>query len=105
MAYGLKYQLFKLKRLKEFKNIIELYKNNKEFIINQPIKILVTGKGRVSKGCEELLNSFGIKKISIDEFIEKNKHPTYSVIDPSNYYISKENGSFNKKDFTIIQKL
>ena len=100
MAYGLKYQLFKLKRLKEFKNKFELYKNNKEFIINQPIKILVTGKGRVSKGCEELLNSFGIKKISIDEYIDtKYKHPTYSIIDPSNYYISKENGSFNKKDF------
>tara|TARA_B100000029_G_C17580754_1_gene959584 strand:- start:275 stop:1468 length:1194 start_codon:yes stop_codon:yes gene_type:complete len=100
MGYGLKYKLFQLKRLKEFKDTKDLYVQNQNLNLRYPIKILITGKGRVSKGCEELLRSFKIKKIKVNEFLKKKfKYPTYTIADASDYYKSKKSKPFNKKEF------
>ena len=37
-----------------------------------PIKIAVTGGGRVAKGAMEILNGLGIRRVTAAEFLDQN---------------------------------
>ncbi len=66
-----------------------------------PIKIVVTGNGRVAKGAVELLETMGIKKVSVDEYL-CNEHfdkPVFVQIDVDQYNRHKEGKSFNMHHF------
>ena len=100
MGYGIKNGNFKLKRLNKFHSVKRLYNQNRKLKIREPFKVLLTGTGQVSKGSEELLKSFKIKKISVQDFLKKRfKIPTYTVVSSSNYYEHKNKKEFNRSDF------
>ncbi len=68
-----------------------------------PAKIALTGDGRVAGGAEEMLAAFGIRKVTVEEYLEKEYFsvPVYVQLDPSLYNRSKLRTRFNLKHFFL----
>ncbi len=97
LTYGKKFNLFNLKPAHKCKyfNSLELKK-----IKLPPIKILVTGKGRVGKGVCELIDMIGVKKVNINDYLSINyDFPVYINIDFLDYYERKDGLPSSEKDF------
>ncbi len=67
-----------------------------------PIKIVLTGGGRVAKGAKELLDLAGIKEVDKEVFIYQTfNEPVYVQLDVEDLYLKENNteGSFDQMDF------
>lgn len=66
-----------------------------------PVKLLVTGNGRVSKGSIELLEKMGIRKVSVEEYFQQEKFdvPVYVQIDVDQYNKHKDGKPFDMNHF------
>lgn len=98
-AYGLKFDLFNLPKAENLKDqqalIDELNK-----VRLPPIKILLTGRGRVGNGAKEMVDAMQIKKVTVaDYLIESFNEPVYCQIDASEYNKRKDGVRGNKADF------
>ena len=84
-TYGLKYDLFQLPKAQELedkKALIEKLNN----VQLPPIKILLTGTGRVGNGSKEMLDSMNIKQVNVDAFLHQQfDEPVYVQIDVLDY--------------------
>lgn len=99
LTYGKKYNLFALRRASECFDINDL-KIELRKVSLPPIKIILTGGGRVAKGAMETLDSAGIRKVSPGDFIAKTfLEPVYVQISSSDYHVRKEGGEFNREEF------
>lgn len=69
--------------------------------INTPnLRIVLTGKGRVSKGSREILNYLNIKEVSPKDFLTKSfKEPVFCNPDIHDLYALKSGGFSNKQDY------
>lgn len=99
MAYGKRTGAFQLERVnsnKNFQHLVHTY-----FGLNlPPIKIVVTGSGRVAHGVLEVMNLLGIHEVEPEEFLEKEfKYPVYVHLKGSNLYVHKTKGTYNRTDF------
>ncbi len=98
-AYGLKFDLFNLPKAEELEDqkalIVELQN------ISLPnIKILLTGRGRVGNGAKEMLDAMGLKKVTVEDYLEEQfEEPVYCQIDASDYNKRKDGVRGNKADF------
>jgi len=65
------------------------------------VRIALTGDGRVAGGAEEMLNVFGVRKITTDEYLQRNQFdgPVYTQLDPSKYNIHKSGKEFILQHF------
>ncbi|NPA67081.1 MAG: alanine dehydrogenase [Chlorobi bacterium] len=94
IAYGKKYNLFDLKRAKDCLDIKEMFSELKRIKL-PPVKIVITGGGRVAGGAEEVMKEAGITKISPEDFLNPEKtfdYPVYAQLDPQ-YYVKRKDGS------------
>lgn len=66
-----------------------------------PVRIAVTGDGRVAGGVEEMLNAFGVKKVTIEDYLSFSnfKAPVYTQLDPSKYNINRNGQVFELRHF------
>jgi hypothetical protein len=65
-----------------------------------PIKILVTGKGRVGNGIKEMLLASGIDEVSAKSFLNKSfPTPVFTQIDVTQYNKRIDSKEATKKDF------
>jgi alanine dehydrogenase len=66
-----------------------------------PVKIALTGDGRVAGGSEEMLKAFGILKISVEEFLSSGQtdKPVYVQLGPDQYNRHKSGLSFDLHHF------
>ena len=65
-----------------------------------PIKIAVTGNGKVSHGIMEILNGMKAKKVSIEHFLtQKYDIPVYTQLEVMDYYKRKDGVEATKADF------
>ena len=91
LAYGEKSKNLKLDRLSKFKDFKNLKNVIKKIRINEPIKILIIGNGKVAEGVTLLLDLFKIKNISTNKYINhKSSFPVYCQLKVTDY-IKKEN--------------
>lgn len=98
-TFGLKYQLFKLLKATHLEDLKALFNRASEIQL-PPIKIVLTGCGRVGNGAVEVLEKVGVKKVSIDSFLKDTfEQAVYCQIDVMDYNerIDGEEGS--KIDF------
>lgn len=98
-AYGLKtrsYELPKAGTLSDQQALIhELQK-----LKLPPIKVLLTGRGRVGSGAKEMLDGMGMKKVAVQDYLSKDfPYPVYCQIDASFYNKRKDGTRGNKEDF------
>lgn len=88
-----------LKRAKDLKDYYEL-KYQYRGLKLPPIKIIVTGTGRVGKGAVEFLHEIKMKEITKDAFLnEKFNEPVFCVLDSDALYDRKSDNGFDRLEF------
>jgi saccharopine dehydrogenase (NAD+, L-lysine-forming) len=98
-AYGKRNNLFHLKRAYECHSYEELLHEYRHIKL-PPIKIAVTGTGRVAKGVYELLEKLHLRMVSVQDYLTKDfDEPVYVVLNTSQLYKRKDNGWFLRDDF------
>jgi alanine dehydrogenase len=107
-ALGVKYELFNLPAAETLENKEALVKRLKSKFM-PPVKIALTGKGKVGQGAKEILDAVKVKQVSVEDFLgKKYDHPVYVQLDVLDYN-KKINGQkaevnedffTNPKDFT-----
>jgi saccharopine dehydrogenase (NAD+, L-lysine forming) len=99
MAYGKRTGAFDLGRvydIKDYRNLIHTYFGLKL----PPIKIAVTGSGRVAHGILEIMNLMDVQEVEPDEFLTKKfDYPVYVHIKGSDLYLHRETKKYSRDDF------
>jgi saccharopine dehydrogenase (NAD+, L-lysine-forming) len=99
MTYGMRYKTFTLRRAFECFDINDL-KIELRKVQLPPVKIVLTGAGRVARGAMETLDTAGIRKVSVDDFLNKQfDGPVYVQLSSADYHVRKEGGHFNRDEF------
>ncbi|WPP48239.1 NAD(P)-dependent oxidoreductase [Catalinimonas niigatensis] len=98
-TYGKKYNLYHIRRAKDCYDLEDV-KTEYSKIKLPPIKIALTGAGRVANGAMEVLNGIGIRKVTPQEYLEeKFDEPVYAQLFVTDYNVKKGGGSFTRKEF------
>jgi len=98
-AYGQRNKLFNLKRAHECHDMDEFFAELMKITL-PPIKILISGGGRVAHGAMETLAPMAIRKISPQKFLQQNfDYPVYTQIDPWHYTKRKDGGLWDLENF------
>lgn len=99
LTYGKKNNLFSIRKASECFDINDL-KIELRKVILPPIKIILTGGGRVAKGAMETLDSAGIRKVSPKDFLNNTfNESVYVQIGSADYHVRKQGGLFNRDEF------
>ena len=101
IAYGNKTGNYQLKKADQCHDLTELNEELEKVRLNNDIKILITGGGRVAHGAMEILDKVaGIEKITAQQFLTKEyDHPVYAQIDPWDYLERNDGFPFDFKYF------
>ena len=98
-AFGLKYKIFNLPKAEKLPNQEALIAQLKKPFL-PPIKIVLSGKGKVAMGAKEMLDGMKIKEVSVEDYLSTTyTYPVYTMIDVKDYNIHKDGSAFDKKDF------
>lgn len=98
-AYGNRTGAFTLSRVyqqKSFKDLIHTYFGLKI----PPIKIAVTGSGRVAHGILEIMNLMGVHEAEPDEYLSRDfSYPVYVQLKGHDLYEHAENKTYSREHF------
>lgn len=84
-TYGLKFKSFDLPRASALHDQKMLISELKKIDL-QPIKVLLTGKGRVGNGAKEMLDGMQMREVSSEDFLTQTfNEPVYTQIDVLDY--------------------
>ena len=99
MAYGNRTKEFKLSRVKEVKDYMELV--HTYFGLKLPnIKIAITGSGRVAHGILEIMNLMDVQEVEPDEYTSRAyAYPVYVHLKGGDLYRHKTNNTYDRNDF------
>ena len=99
MAYGNRTKEFKLSRVKEVKDYMELV--HTYFGLKLPnIKIAITGSGRVAHGILEIMNLMDVQEVEPDEYTSRAyAYPVYVHLKGGDLYRHKDTNSYDRNDF------
>jgi len=98
-TFGLKSDSFCLPKAETLHDANAL-KGEMQKIKLPPIKILITGKGRVGSGIKEMLLAAGIEEVSAKSFLYKSfPNPVFTQIDVTQYNKRIDGKEATKKDF------
>lgn len=87
LAYGKRYNLFSLKPANTLQHYKPDLENELKSIELPPMKIVMTGSGRVASGAIEILECLNIKKVSPEDFLNKEfSEAVYTQLSPKEYY-------------------
>ncbi len=99
MAFGERTGTFRLPRVfkqKDYRELIHSYFGLKL----PPIKIAVTGSGRVAHGILEVMNLMDVQEVEADEYLENTyTYPVYVHLKGSGLYRHKTTGTYKRNDF------
>lgn len=99
LTYGKRFNLFSLRRAFECFDVNDLKLELRKVTL-PPIKIVLTGTGRVAKGAMETLDTAGIRKVGPYDFLQKTfEGPVYVQLGSADYHSRKEGGHFNREEF------
>lgn len=99
-AYGLRNRLFELTPAWLCNNLNEML-HHLEQINLPPVKIAVTGDGRVASGVTELLNHANFQSLSPERYqlIDKPAFPVFTQLSPQYYVKRKDGNEFGRMHF------
>jgi len=98
-AFGIKFGLFSIPKAETLSGKEELVAKLKRTIL-PPIKVVLTGCGKVGNGAKEILDAMKMKQVSVENFLSKKySEPVYVQIDVLDYYKRKDGKSLGKNDF------
>jgi alanine dehydrogenase len=98
-AFGIKFELFTLPKAETLSGKDELITRLKRQTL-PPIKIVLTGHGKVGMGAKEILDGMKIKEVSIENYLTKiYSEPVYTQIDVLDYNKRIDGQPSTKEDF------
>ena len=98
-AFGTKFDLFKLPKAETLEHREDLINRLKRITL-PPVKIIVTGNGKVGNGITEMLDAIKIKKVTVENYLTKNySDPVYCQITVLDYNKRKDGKPSEKYDF------
>ncbi len=98
-TYGLKNNLFFLPKAQTLHDQQELITELKKIKLPN-IKIVLTGKGRVSNGAKEMLDAMGLKEVGVGDYLQKEfEKAVYTQIDVLDYNKRKDGKVIDMYDF------
>ncbi|MBE9467568.1 MAG: alanine dehydrogenase [Bacteroidetes bacterium] len=99
IGFGKRTGLFSLKSAHDCHDMKEMFSEVEKLKL-PPVKILISGGGRVAHGAMETLAPLNIKKVTPDEFINKTfDEAVFCQIDPWDYAKRKDGGKFDLQNF------
>lgn len=99
MTYGQRTGLFDLIRMNECLDYAEARKVYKKMKW-PPMKVVLTGTGRVGKGAALVLQDMGLQEVEPDAFLnEEYKEAVFTVLACADYAARKDGKPFQKQDF------
>jgi saccharopine dehydrogenase (NAD+, L-lysine-forming) len=99
MVYGNRSGAFQLGRVHEHRTFRKLMHTYFGLVI-PPIKIIVTGSGRVAHGALEIMNLMQIREVEKEEFLAREfTYPVYVHLKGSDLYCHKVTGNYNRAEF------
>ncbi len=99
LTYGKRFDKFQLRRAYECFDINDLKLELRKVQL-PPVKIILTGAGRVGKGAMETLDSAGIRKVNPQDFLSKTfDEPVYVQLSSADYHIRKDGGGYQRQEF------
>lgn len=98
-TYGKKTALYDIKRASACRDLSELKAELKKVQL-PPIKIVVTGSGRVGSGVKEILSLLNIPEVETHEFLHLYfEEPVFTVLSSSDYNRRKADGGYDREEF------
>jgi len=98
-AFGIKFELFNLPKAETLTDKAALVERLRRPML-PPIKIVLTGHGKVGMGAKEILDDMKIKQVSIEDYLTKTfDKPVYTQIDVLDYNKRKDGTIATKEDF------
>jgi alanine dehydrogenase len=98
-AFGLKFELFKMPKAETLSGKDALITHLKRLVL-PPLKIVVTGTGKVGNGAKEILDAMKIKEVSVENYLTKNfTQAVYTQIDVLDYNKRKDGQVLDFTDF------
>lgn len=98
-GFGIKFDLFNLPKASTLKGKEALVEKLRRITL-PPVKIVLTGTGKVGHGAAEILDAMKIKKVSVDNFLTKiYSEPVYTQIDVLDYNKRADGAQATKQDF------
>lgn len=98
-AFGIKFELFKMPKACTLNGKEDLVRQLKRLIL-PPIKIVVTGKGKVGGGIQEILKAMKIKEVSAENFLNKNySSAVFTQIEVLDYNKRLDGTTIDTNDF------
>jgi len=98
-AFGQRYRLFDINRAKDCFDLEELQPQFKQVKL-PPVKIALTGGGRVSKGAMEVLFALGIRRVSPAMFLSQQfPEPVFVQLNARDYHVHKQGNLFSRLEF------
>ena len=99
MTYGIRtgaYNIGRVGDVKDYRELIHTYFGLKL----PPVKIVVTGSGRVAHGIVEIMNLMDVQEIEKDEYLSREfDYPVYTHLKGADLYEHQLNGNYSRNDF------
>ncbi|SKB62512.1 Alanine dehydrogenase [Salegentibacter holothuriorum] len=96
---GLKENLYNLPKVESLPDLDAMLAELDKIKV-PPIKILLTGAGKVARGAKEVLDHLNIKRLDVDEFLQfEGKKPVYCNIDVLDYNRRKDGSTGSQVEF------
>nr|WP_090257605.1 NAD(P)-dependent oxidoreductase [Roseivirga pacifica] len=99
LTFGKRYNLFHLRPAHTCFDMEDMAKEYAKVKL-PPVKIALTGGGRVSKGAMEVLFGMGIRRVSPAEFLSENfNEPVFTQLNTRDYNQRINGGGFDRDEF------
>jgi len=98
-TYGLKFNLFELPKAEDLHDQVMLVDELKKLKLPN-IKVVLTGRGRVSNGAKEMLDGMGMREVTVNKFLTNTfEEPVYLQIGVMDYNKRKDGKVIDQFDF------
>lgn len=98
-GFGIKFELFNLPKAETLTGIDQMIEKLRRNVL-PPIKIVISGTGKVANGAKEILDGMKIKQVSVDDYLTKKySDPVYTTIGVLDYNKRKDGQILDKQDF------
>ena len=106
LMYGRRTGTFDLPRMKDFYNYEAAQSHYRDQLTLPPIRIVLTGTGRVGQGAAQVLRDMGIRQVSPNDFlVKKYKEPVFALLMSDDYAARIDGSAFDKDDFHLSPDL
>ncbi|MGY6559054.1 MAG: NAD(P)-dependent oxidoreductase [Nitritalea sp.] len=98
-TYGEKSGRYRIKQAKDCFDLAEMLEELKKVKL-PPLKLVLTGKGRVGMGALEIIRALGISEVSPEALLhERFPEAVFAVLDCQHYVKRAQDGGFQREEF------